>query len=284
VPFQTYKGGLLPPHPSFSHPRLYVDDFIARVKPGGPQVVDYCQLVLDHGGFPMDLNGPDPSNPPQIPDGIGDCGLAGPDHLQMALNAYAHGGQFASWGNETLLSAYEHLAGYQLGDESTDNGLNLQDVLGFWRSEGFPAASGSQDKILFFGALRPGSWFRAERMQALRAFGGILYGHQWPESAEQQFPGALTYVPGSPNAGGHCTVQLGELTGENEIRDCCWGQVVPASTGFLLHTVAEAWVVGTMDFVERNGDNPSGIDLAGMNEALAQLTRTSNPLGLRSIL
>lgn len=283
MPFQTYKGGLRPPHPSFARPRLYVDDFLAGVKPGGPAVVDYYQQVLDQGGFPMDMNGPDPSNPPQIPGGIGDCALAGPDHLQMALNAYAHG-SFASWGNETLLSAYEHLGGYQLGDESTDNGLVLQDVMEFWRNEGFPAAGGGTDKILFFGALRPGSWFRAQRMQAMRAFGGIIYGHQWPESAEHQFPGALTYIPGSANAGGHCTVQLGELTGENEIRDCCWGQIVSASTGFLLHTVTEAWVAGTADFVELNGRNPSGLDMAGMNDALAQLTGQANPLGLKSIL
>ena len=283
MPFQTYKGGLLPPHPSFSHPRLYVDDFLAGVKPGGPAEVDYYQLVLDQGGFGMDMNGPDPANPPEIPDGIGICGWAGPDHLQMALNAYAHGA-FASWGNQTLLDLYHQTGGYVLGDESTDTGTNLQDNLGLWRNEGVPTAAGGTDKILFFGALRPGSWFRAERMQALRAFGGIIYGHQWPESAEHQFPSALTYIPGSASAGGHCTVQLGELTGQNEIRDCCWGQIVSASTGFLLHTVTEAWVVGTEDFVELNGRNPSGIDLAGMNDALAQLTGTSNPLKLSSIL
>jgi hypothetical protein len=277
--FQVNKGGLLPPHPSFSHPRLYVDDFLAGVKPGGPAVIDYYSEVADHGGFPMDLNGPDPSNPPEIPDGIGCCGVAGPDHLQMALNAYAH-----SWGNEGIIKTYGAWGGYKLGDPSTDNGTNLQDNLNAWRKDGVPTVDGGTDKILFFGALRPGSWFRPERVKALQAFGGILYGHQWPESAEQQFPHALTYVPGSANAGGHCTVQLGELLGENEVRDCCWGRIVPASTGFLLHTVVEAWVVGTQDFIETSGRNPSGLDLDGINEALASLTSQLNPLNLRRIL
>lgn len=283
MPFVTYKGGLLPPHPSFSHPRLYVDDFLAGVKPGGPAEIDYYSRVLDAGGFPMDLNGPDPSNPPQIPDGIGCCGVAGPDHLQMALNAYAHG-DFASWGNEGILRTYSAWGGYVLGDPSTDNGTNLQDNLSAWRHDGVERADGSTDKILFFGALRPGSWLRPERVQALRAFGGIIYGHQWPESAEHQFPNPLTYIPGSPAAGGHCTVQLGELTGMNEVRDCCWGAIVSASTAFLLHSVVEAWVVGTMDFIELNGQNPSGLDLDGMNEALSSLTGEANPLKLSHIL
>ena len=148
----------------------------------------------------------------------------------MALNAYAHN-EFASWGNDALLKLYGQTGGYVLGDESTDNGTSLQDNLGLWRNEGVPLPGGGTDKILFFGALRPGSWFRAERMQAMRAFGGIIYGHQWPESAEHQFPNALTYIPGSANAGGHCTVQLGELTGENEIRDCCWGKTCPPAPG-----------------------------------------------------
>lgn len=275
MPFQQYKGGLLPPYPSHARPRLYVDDFLTGVKPGGPVEIDYYSQVP---AFPMDMNGPDPSNPGQIPDGIGICGWAGPDHIQMAWNQYAHG-KCASWGNDTLLQLYGATGGYVLGDASTDNGTRLQDNLDYWRKEGV-----NGDKILFFGALRPGSWFRAERVAALRAFGGILLGHSWPESAETQFPGPLTYVPSSPAAGGHCTVQLGELTGMNEVRDCCWGQIVPASTGFLLHTVVEAWVIGSSDFIEVNGRNPSGVDLAGMNEALGELTRTSNPLKIRTIL
>lgn len=285
MPFQIYKGGLKPPYPSFSHPRLYVDDFLARgpVTPPVPQTIGYYQRVLDQGGFPMDMNGPDPSNPPQVPDGIGDCGLAGPDHLQMALNAYAHG-SCASWGNDTLLALYHELGGYVLGDPATDQGTSLQDNLQFWRREGVPLPGGGTDKILFFGALKPGSWLRPERMQALQAFGGILYGHNWPESAETQFPGPLTYVPGSPDAGGHCTVQLGERTGIDEVSDCCWGKIVPASTGFLLHTVTEAWVVGTQDFIELNGRNPSGIDVEGINEALAALTSQPNPMGLYRVL
>lgn len=275
MPFTRYKGGLRPPYPSHAKPRLYVDDFLTGVKPGGPEVIDFFSAVPS---WPMDMNGPDPSNPEPIPDGIGICGWAGPDHIQMAWNQYAHG-SCASWGNDTLLDLYSATGGYVLGDPSTDNGTVLQDNLDYWRKEGV-----NGDKILFFGALRPGSWFRAERVAALRAFGGILLGHSWPESAEQQFPQALTYVPASPVAGGHCTAQLGELTGQNEIRDACWGQIVAASTGFLLHTVTEAWVIGSGDFIEVNGRNPSGIDLDGMNQVLADLTGESNPLKLRRIL
>jgi hypothetical protein len=226
----------------------------------------------------MDLNGPDPSNPAGMENGAGTCGIAGMDHLQMAWNQ-ATRGSCASWGNDTVLSLYEYLSGYLRGDPTTDKGTILQDNLNFWRKEGV-----NRDKILFFGALRPGSWLRPERIKALQAFGGLYLGINVPESAEQAFPGDWVYVPRSPLAGPHCVVQHGELLGWHEARLSSWGAIVKAATGFLMHTIEEAWVVGASDFIEVNGKNPSGLDVAGMNDALGVLTDTSNPLGLKTIL
>jgi hypothetical protein len=277
--FTQFKGGLQAPYADFEKPRLYVDDFLLPAASQRYGEIDWTTGVTDWG---MDMNGPDPSNPPQIPGGIGICGWAGPDHLQMAITA-ATGGTPASWGNDALLHMYELTGGYRLGDPSTDNGTVLQDNLGAWRKAGVPAPSGD-DRILAFGALKPGSWLRPERIQALSAFAGIIFGHNLPQSAEQQFPGPWTYVPGSPVAGGHCTVQLREIHGTDEIGLATWGRIVSAQTRFLLSTVVEAWVVFDTDFVERNGRNPAGLDVTGMNEALASLTRQSNPLNLRPIL
>lgn len=278
--FERYKGGRKPPHNPVEHPRLWIDPFLTGVAlpeaaPGQRVAIDYFSKV---GTWPMDLNGPDPSNPAGMEGGAGTCGIAGMDHLQMAWNAYAQD-SCESWGNETVLQLYEQLGGYVRGDESTDQGTVLQDNLDFWRKEGV-----NGEKILFFGSLHPGSWLRPERQLALQAFGGLYLGLNLPQSAEEQFPEPWTYRRGSPFVGRHCVTQHGELIGRNEVKLGSWAKIVPASQNFLLHTVEEAWVAAHPDFIEANGRNPSGIDLEGINEALASLTRTSNPLKLRHIL
>lgn len=280
--FEIYQGGRLPPHPLFARPRLWIDDFLTPVElhpavadPSSRTEIDYFSKA---GPFPMDLNGPDPSNPAGLEQGCGDCGIAGMDHIQMAWNAYAHG-KGTSWGNDQVLSLYEYLSGYRRGDPATDVGTVLQDNLQFWRTHGIGTS-----KILFYGALRPGSWLRPERIKALQAFGGIYLGLSLPVSAEQAFPGDWVYVPRSPLAGGHCMVQLGELLGWHEARLAGWGAVVKASTGFLQHTIEEAWVIAAPDFIEVNGRNPSGLDIAGIQAAMKELTGELNPLGLKTIL
>lgn len=269
--FEIYKGGRKPPHNPVERPRLWLDPFLTGVHlpeaaPGQRVAIDYYSEV---GTWPMGLN-----------DRLGTCGVVGMDHLQMAWNAYAQG-SCASWGDETILGLYEQLGGYVPGDESTDQGTVLQDNLDFWRKEGV-----NGEKILFFGSLHPGSWLRPERQLALQAFGGLYLGVNLPESAEQQFMDGSPwhYEHGSPLAGGHCVVQHGELIGRDEVRVSSWAKIVPASQSFLLHTCEEAWVVAHPDWIEANGRNPTGIDLEGINDALASLTGTSNPLNLRHIL
>lgn len=279
--FQRYKGGRKDAHPDFVRPRLWLDDFLTNVPVGVKAVpdatslivqdVDWCTAVQNE--LPMDLN-----------DELGDCGIAGMDHWQVAANTYA-GHSAASWGNGLCLSLYEHLGGYVQGDPSTDNGTVLQDNLSFWQHEGVPLANGQTDKILFYGAIRNYT-SRTVRVQALKALGPLYTGIQCPQSAEQQFAGGQpwTLVKGSPNAGGHCTVQLAEFHSLNEIREATWGGVAKANQAFYNATTVEVWAIGGADFIERNGMNPSGLDVDGMNEALAALTGRSNPLGLRRIL
>jgi hypothetical protein len=200
------------------------------------------------------------------------------DHAQMCWNAAA-GRTPVSWGNELVESTYSHLGGYVPGDSSTDNGLVIQDFLSYWRHEGIGGS-----KISFYGALRPVTWQRANRLRALQAAGGLLIGLALPVSAEEQFPGDWTEVPGSPVAGGHAVFQSGELRTLDEVRLVSWGAVVHASKAFVMDNCDEAWVAFGPDFTEKDGTNPSGMDLQAVNTALASLTGEINPLGLRSII
>ena len=262
MPFEHHPC-LKPPHPDFSHPRLWMDDFMPKTSPPDGPVADWFSNIA----FPMDLN-----------DTQGDCGIAGMDHYQMSVSKFG-GGTATSWGDSVCEQLYEILGGYVPGDPSTDNGTVLQDNLGYWRHN---PIQGSE--ILGFGALRPGTWLRAERLHALHAFGPGYLGGPLPVSAEQQFPGPWTFVPGSPVAGGHCVTEAGEVTGTNEVRFTSWGAVVKASRGFFMSFVQEYWVIIDAAGIERNGANQYGWDVAGMNEALASLTGQRNPLRLKKIL
>lgn len=268
MPFQIYKGGRRPPHSDETHPRLWLDEFLRPEAVRGtaiavPQDVDFCSAVTE---FPMDLN-----------DQLGDCGIAGMDHLQLAWSTYASGSA-TSWGDAVCQSLYQTLGDYVPGDPSTDNGTVLQDNLTWWRRNEINGT-----KLLAFGALR--RWGRPNRVLALRNFGAGYIGLNLQEAQEMQFPDQpWHWVPGGEQAGGHCTTHAAEFHTTDEIRLPTWGGVAKANKSFLMEACEEYWVAIFPGFIEKTGRNPSGIDLEGMNEALTSLTGESNPLQIPSRL
>jgi hypothetical protein len=276
VSFEIFKGGRLPPLDDATHPRLWASDFMhpaawpetaGRSRDGGPMVTATLtadwQGTIPVQGWGMDLN-----------DQLGDCGCAGMDHRQMGAKAGA-GQPWTSWGNTVSLQLYETLGGYVPGNPSTDNGTVLQANLGYWKNTAIQG-----DQIIAYGALRPGTWDRGMRVLALRTFGPLYIGINCPNSAETQFPGPWTVVPGSPIAGGHCVVQVAEFAAMDEIRLVSWGAAVPANMAFFMTYTEEVWVIIDADSLERIGQNPYGVDLAGMNAKLGQLTGVPDPLSL----
>lgn len=274
-----FRAGLKPPHPDFVKPRLWVDDFLPEWAHGsfeaaGPgMTADWATKVAE---WPMGLNGPDPHDP-GAPI-LGTCGIAAMNNWQIADDTYGDG-NVKPWPNSTILRLYEILGGYVPGDPTTDQGTILQDNLNFWRHNPIEG-----DELLAFGALRPGTWLRPERINALRSVGPLYLGLQLPVSAEDQFPGPWTFVPGSPLAGGHAVIQPAEAMGTNEVRMVSWMRLVHASTQFMLGTVVEAWVGINAASVERNQRTQYGMDMQGLNQALAALTGEANPLRLTKIL
>lgn len=285
--FDIYKGGRLPPHPESTHPRVHIDDFFdrptlmkwfAQAEAAGELTVDWRgNIPVD--GWGMDANGPDPTAPPVIADtGVGDCGIAGMDHWQMAINA-GQGRAWTSWGSPFCVNLYEVLGDYKLGDPSTDNGTVLQDNLTYWRKT---EINGVQ--LTGFGELTPGSWDRPSRVATMRMFGPLYTGVNLQNAQETQFPGPWLWVPNGSIAGGHCIDQTAELTGTDECQDASWGASVAANTAFQFDATEEVWALLTAESVEANGDNPYGFDMAQLNEAIAAMTGDTNPLGLRKIL
>jgi len=269
MPFRIYSGGRKPPHPDDTHPRAWVQDvwdtaaLESSVAPADSD--DWGSAVpLDQWG--MDGN-----------DAVGDCGLAGLDHWQMAVTSRIEG-RWSAWGTDGCLQLYGILGGYVPGDPSTDNGTVLQDNLNFWRHNPIAGV-----ELLGYAALRPGSWTRAVRTGMMQVAGPLYKGLTLQEDQEQQFPEAWHWVPGGVIAGGHCTIQVAELHGPDEAEDVSWGAGVRCNTQFIADATEEMWILFTEQSVDAAGRNPYGYSLADMNARIAALTSERNPLRLTSI-
>jgi hypothetical protein len=92
--------------------------------PAAPYAVDNTMGVTDWG---MMGNGPDQNNPPEIPDGVGDCTCAGLAHHQQVITLDAGAMRTPSTGQ--VLNEYGDLTGYILGNAATDQGGNELDIL-----------------------------------------------------------------------------------------------------------------------------------------------------------
>lgn len=92
--------------------------------PAAPYAVDNTMGKTEWG---MMANGPSPDNPPQIPDGVGDCTCAGLAHNIQVITL--DGGSVVTPSTASILAEYGTLDGYVLGDPATDQGGNELNML-----------------------------------------------------------------------------------------------------------------------------------------------------------
>jgi hypothetical protein len=259
--------GKLPPHPESTHPRVKLADhlLLLAAELNVPAVINWFAKVAS---FPMLLN-----------DKLGDCTCAGFWHLVQSWTAYA-GTEYVPTDSDAL-ALYERM-GYNPnaplvnGENPTDGGAVEQDVL-----QSLADASEDGHGVVAFAQV---DHTNAEEMKAaLAIFGGLYVGIQCPESMQDQFANAtpglmpvISYVPGSPIEGGHCIVIVG-WDGENWIA-VTWGAVVQITQEFWEHYGDEAWVIVTHDFIEKNGDSPTGLDVDQLVAEFKQLPAQVAPV------
>ncbi|HEV2353215.1 MAG TPA: hypothetical protein VGR89_03185 [Puia sp.] len=250
--------------------------------PAPPVVVDYSTRI-PADGWGMCMNGPDPANPPQIPDGIGDCTFAEATHDTLAQSIYA-GDVPVTIPNSSLLTGYHAVGGYVLGEPSTDNGCVIQQVLSYRRKTGLLDSNGNLHKILAFGQLKNLDNFAMVKT-ALYIFGSIDIGVNFPSAAMTQFDEGLPWAPvrGDSIEGGHCVcVQRFDPTvSDGYIKVVTWGQEQAVRLSWWDAYVEEAWCIITQDWLSTVSDETlNGLDLAQLNTDLGQMTNLGNPLGL----
>ena len=230
-----------------------------KALPRAPRLVDWESKVTD---WPMYDN-----------DTIGDCTIAGMFHSIGAMSQYSTGNEVL-FTNDEAVSVYSAISGYVPGDPSTDVGCTLQQVCDYMVQTGAVDVNGKTHKLA--GYAEVGDFTNTSLLkQVLYTFGSVYVAVNLPESAEEQFgeDEPWTPVPGSPILGGHCIVlQWNESDVDDGSSFVTWGSTVRADNAWIDDYVCEAVALVSQDWIEANGDSPSGLDLA-------QLVADSNAVG-----
>lgn len=185
-------------------------------------------------------------------DRYGDCVMAATGHAILAANIeLAEKDKVPS--STTIVKEYLKLTGGQ------DTGLVIADTLKVWHTEGLFG-----HKIAGYAPVKARDITQVE--QVIDIYGGCLLGIQLPESAEEQFPADWSFVPGSPNEGGHAIYALGydDLT----IDLLTWGRRIRMSKALWTHDGDEAWAIVFNEDIEA-GKGPSGLLLPKLEADLA---------------
>lgn len=197
------------------------------------------------GPYPMDCN-----------DRIGDCVMAGVAHCIHAWNvAFKKTDRVPT--EREIETEYFKLTGGE------DTGLVESDTLTRWVKYGlFGQKAGA------FCSISPRD---INGIKASIAFyGACLFGISCPESMQQQFAEGLpiSYVPGSPDEGGHCIVGLGYDS--RGVYCATWGRVVLVTWGFLAHKLEEAYCILPHEIIEA-GKDTQGLDVTALKSDMATL-------------
>ena len=213
-------------------------------------------------------NGPDDSVQQGF-QGAGDCVFAGADHETMLWCAAA--GRPVTFTGANAIADYAALTGYVIGDDATDNGTNVREALGYRRSTGVVDSAGKRHTIGAYVSLEPGNW--EELIQATYVLLAVGIGIRFPESAMDQFDRGQTWsvVPGANIEGGHYV----SVTGRRALDDIgliTWGRRQGMTRSFYSTYCDEAWGIVSKDEL-KDGKNVRGLDYAGLEAALKQLSR-----------
>lgn len=184
--------------------------------------------------YPMDCN-----------DRIGDCVMAAVAHCLAAWNKLFTKKDRVP-GPAEIEKEYFLLTGGQ------DSGLVESDTLTTWMRKGLFG-----NKIWGFAPVNVLNI--ALIKTAVAEYGACFFGIACPESMQRQFAEgkAITYVPGSPDEGGHAIVAVGY---DSKYCYCAtWGKVVAVEWRFLAHKLREAYCILPNEIIE-SGHNTLGVN------------------------
>lgn len=253
----TFRGGRLPLNPD--KPKLVLAPRLAppALAPPPPS----ADFLSEIDRWPMYGN-----------DVAGDCVEATHAHAVEIETSYG-AGKLVTLPDHVPMDRYIALTGFDPATGANDTGLNMQDALTDWRTNGLGG-----HRIEMFAFIDPQD--TATVNAAIALFGWVAVGIDFPASAMDQFDRGETWTPvkGSPIEGGHA-IPVGAYA-SNGSRTCVtWGKAQKMSAAFWKKFVEEVWVVVSTDWLSTlTGLSPSGLDLYGLGQDFAALTGEPNPI------
>jgi hypothetical protein len=216
----------------------------------------------------MLCNGPDPLNPPQIPDGIGCCFWAASLRSAVARKNSAGASMDLSlpWAVASVIAAYSAATGFSLSDPNdTDQGTDPDEGFAYLQNTGIQLQDGSYDKIGVPVAVDPTDFDLVQIAHNL--FGGLYVGVNFPGEWENDNVWDSTT---SPIEGGHEIVSLSDVSISPEgIAIDSWGTlriITPAG----LHDFCDQLTVAIDPaFLNESGTAINGFDAEQLQADLA---------------
>lgn len=251
----TRALGRIPNDPT--RPRLRLR--LAAAPTTVPDTVDHASRVND---WPMYSN-----------DTVGDCVPAAAAHIVASLTTYG-GGQTRVIADQGVLGAYAAVTGWDPTRPDTDQGTNMQDFLGWWRTT--TAAEFGEHRIAAFASLDVQD--TALLTQVLDQLGSVYVGMAFPQFAYAQLDAGQPWDVQDADAtvlGGHCVNVVGRRPGQWQV--VTWGRTQWVTDAFWSRYFEEAWAPLTADWLSAAGTTPTGLSLAGLGEQFTALTGQPSP-------
>jgi len=187
---------------------------------------------------------------------VGCCAVAGPGHFIRWADVRC--GRGVRVRTADVLREYSALVGYVPGDDSTDVGCYALDVFKHWRKTGLFGT-----RIEAFAQVD--FWDPREIAMATFSLGGVFLCFGLPRSVQGKDTWDVV-----ANDGGAWGAHLVWADGTGLVNS--WGQRIRVTDAFVDRYCFDAYAVVSADVVADDGRAFSGLDLAGLRAALAEVT------------
>ena len=200
---------------------------------------------------------------------LGICGPAGAGHQLQSWTAYGQG-KCITVSDAAVVKVYQDVGGYIFGDPSTDQGVNLLDLLKYLQQVGIDG-----HKIGPFVALDPTR--QDELCEGHHLYTGVMLGLDMPvmwQNADVWDVGPNTLGDwGTGTWGGHCVVgekyfcQVADVSAAG-LWVITWGGLKLITWAALAVYCSEAYGILSQDFI-KDGKSPIGLDYVTLLADLA---------------
>ena len=230
------------------------------------RLASYLGTKLPPAPLQQDWAGKVKNWPMMLNDNIGDCTCAAAGHMIEQWTTYAKTAPVVPTDPE-ILAAYERIGGYVQGDDSTDNGCNMLDVLKAWRNSGIAGR-----KIEGFIGLERRN--HQEVMDGVHLFGNLYIGVNLPASAQDEkvwyVPQGGPVGPGTPGSwGGHC-IPIVEYDTRG-LTCITWGAPLRMTWQFYDTYCDESYAVLSTDWFDNTGMSPDRFKFSELKADIARL-------------